>query len=117
MSAAISVTAYQERVYALLNQIPKGRVCSYKSLSDALNSSPRAVGGSSPKESICPNSPCHRCIASTGYIGGFMGDWQKAPSGQNCEKKLALLKSEGVEFNEKGMLMKDDYWWDEFVTE
>lgn len=43
-----------------------------------------------------------------------MGDWQKAPSGINCEKKLALLKSEGVEFDAKGMLVNKRLWWDEF---
>lgn len=50
------------------------------------------------------------------YIGGFQGDWQKAPSGINCEKKLELLKEEGVEFNEKGMLIEKTCWWDEFVA-
>lgn len=58
--------------------------------------------------------PCHRCIASTGFVGGFMGDWNKAPSGINQEKKIELLKGEGVEFDEKGMLLDEKRWWDEF---
>lgn len=43
-----------------------------------------------------------------------MGDWQKAPSGQNCEKKLKLLADEGVLFDAKGMLVDRSRWWDEF---
>lgn len=34
-----------------------------------------------------------------------MGDWKKAPSGVNHEKKLELLKEEGVDFDSKGMLV------------
>lgn len=37
-----------------------------------------------------------------------MGDWNKAPSGINCEKKLQLLKGEGVEFDENGMLVEKE---------
>lgn len=48
------------------------------------------------------------------FIGGFRGDWQKAPSGQNCEKKLELLAAEGVRFDAKGMLMDRTRLWDEF---
>jgi methylated-DNA-[protein]-cysteine S-methyltransferase len=55
-------------------------------------------------------------IATTGYIGGFMGDWQKAPSGINCDKKLQLLKEEGVEFDERGMLKDKRKIWGEFVV-
>lgn len=58
--------------------------------------------------------PCHRCIASTGYIGGFQGDWRDAPSGLNIEKKLKLLKEEGVEFDERGMLKDKTQYWDSF---
>lgn len=56
--------------------------------------------------------PCHRVIASDGYIGG-VGDWTKAASGMNCSKKLEKLRGEGVFFNEKGILTeKDRIWWD-----
>ena len=58
--------------------------------------------------------PCHRCIAATGYVGGFLGDWNDAPSGQNQNKKLSLLKEEGVEFDARGFLMDKQRWWDEF---
>ncbi|KFY42793.1 hypothetical protein V494_02240 [Pseudogymnoascus sp. VKM F-4513 (FW-928)] len=51
---AAKVTPYQERVYALLVQIPSGRITSYKSLSDALNSSPRAIGGALRNNPFAP---------------------------------------------------------------
>ena len=41
-----------------------------------------------------------------------MGDWQKAPSGQNQTSKLALLSEEGVEFDENGYLMMYRGWDD-----
>jgi len=63
------VTAYQERVYTALQQIPEGRVTTYAAMSKALNSSPRAVGGALRVNPFCPEVPCHRCIASTGVSG------------------------------------------------
>jgi len=48
------------------------------------------------------------------YIGGFKGDWQKAPSGINCEMKLKLLADEGVEFDKDGMLMERERFWSDF---
>ncbi|KAF2399503.1 DNA binding methylated-DNA--cysteine S-methyltransferase [Trichodelitschia bisporula] len=108
------VSAYQARVWALLLQIPAGRIASYAALSRALQSSPRAVGGACRTNPFAPGVPCHRVISSTGYIGGFQGDWQKAPSGVNCAKKQQLLREEGVLFDEAGMLMDKTQWWDDF---
>jgi len=110
----MAVTTYQERVYTLLKQIPTGRVTTYKALSDALASSPRAIGGALRNNPFAPEVPCHRCIASTGYIGGFQGDWQDAPSGLNVEKKLALLKKEGVEFDARGVIVDRKRVWRDF---
>ncbi|KAI5812208.1 6-O-methylguanine DNA methyltransferase [Pyronema omphalodes] len=108
------ITPYQEKVYNLLRQIPPGKVSTYKQLSDILDSSPRAVGGALRKNPYAPEVPCHRVIATTGYIGGFMGDWEKVPSGVNCDKKRQLLRDEGVEFDEKGMLKDKSQLWGDF---
>jgi methylated-DNA-[protein]-cysteine S-methyltransferase len=43
-----------------------------------------------------------------------MGDWEKAPSGQNQSSKLALLGGEGVEFDGKGYLVDRERWFAEF---
>ena len=37
-----------------------------------------------------------------------------APSGVNCEKKLQLLKDEGVLFDDKGMLIDRSRLWAKF---
>jgi methylated-DNA-[protein]-cysteine S-methyltransferase len=60
------VTAFQERVYALLQQIPEGKVATYATMAKALNSSPRAVGGALRNNPFAPEVPCHRVLASTG---------------------------------------------------
>ncbi|KAK3048575.1 hypothetical protein LTR09_010070 [Extremus antarcticus] len=111
----IVVTPYQSRVYALLNRIPEGKVTTYVALSRALESSPRAVGGALKRNPFAPQVPCHRVIQANGYVGGFMGEWQKAPSGVNQTKKLEILAKEGVEFDERGMLKDKKRLWDEFV--
>ncbi|KAG9242308.1 DNA binding methylated-DNA--cysteine S-methyltransferase [Calycina marina] len=110
------VTAYQERVYTLLTQIPKGKVASYASLSAALRSSPRAVGGALRRNPFAPEVPCHRVIQANGSIGGFKGEPQDAPSGVNRKMKLELLKSEGVEFDELGTLLDNRKWWNDFLV-
>jgi methylated-DNA-[protein]-cysteine S-methyltransferase len=61
-----TVTPFQERVYALLQQIPEGRVATYAALARALGSSPRAVGGALRRNLFAPEVPCHRVLASTG---------------------------------------------------
>jgi methylated-DNA-[protein]-cysteine S-methyltransferase len=142
MSKTQKVTEYQERVYALLQQIPEGRITTYAAMSRALNSSPRAIGGALRNNPFAPEIPCHRCIASTGvssilpsvalyankcasddngrltsltqFIGGFKGDWEKVPSGQNQESKRQLLEDEGVLFDANGYLVDKKVLWDDF---
>lgn len=51
------------------------------------------------------------------FVGGYKGDWDKAPSGQNQNAKLELLKEEGVLFDERGFLIDKGLWWDGFDGE
>ncbi len=46
-----------------------------------------------------------------------MGEWNKAPSGINCQKKLELLKGEGVEFDGRGYLRETGRLWTGFKAE
>ena len=48
------------------------------------------------------------------YVGGFKGEWQKAPSGINTTMKLELLAGEGVRFDEQGKLMDKGRLWSDF---
>ncbi|CAN9164573.1 unnamed protein product [Alternaria alternata] len=106
MSKQQKVTPYQERVYTALQMIPEGRVTTYAAMSKALNSSPRAVGGALRVNPFCPE-----------FVGGYKGDWEKAPSGQNQNSKLQLLKDEGVVFDDNGFLVDKTLLWDEFNVE
>ncbi|KAH8548473.1 6-O-methylguanine DNA methyltransferase, partial [Umbelopsis sp. PMI_123] len=86
-------------------QIPKGRVTTYKKMADALNSSPRAIGGVMRINPFCPQPvPCHRVVASDGFIGGFNGQWG---AGGNMRNKRAKLEKEGCQFNKDGFLLAD----------
>ena len=40
-----------------------------------------------------------------------MGEWNKAPSGINCQKKMELLREEGVLFDQAGMLRDRGCLW------
>lgn len=40
-----------------------------------------------------PTVPCHRVVKSDGSLGGFMGKTQ----GKEIQKKISLLRSEGVQ--------------------
>lgn len=85
--------SFDQRVYEVVKTIPKGKVATYKAVADKLGSKAyRAVGQALNRNtnSFCSNNPhipCHRVIASDGNLGGFA-------FGQ--EKKIQLLKSEGV---------------------
>lgn len=106
-------TPYQASVYAHLLCIPPGQLTTYGSLSRAMNSSPRAVGGALRCNPYAPSVPCHRVIASDGFVGGFKGDWEKAPSGINQTEKLKLLREEGVNFTAEGrLIVTKGVWFD-----
>ncbi len=71
------------------------------------------MGGALRSNPFAPTVPCHRVIASDGYVGGFKGDWEKAPSGINQSLKLELLRGEGVEFTQEGKLVvREGVWFD-----
>ena len=131
-SKDVQVTDFQSRVYDLLNQIPEGRVSTYADMSKALSSSPRAVGGACRRNPFAPEVPCHRVIQADGvsrtatlgtgneltlcfqYVGGFKGEWQKAPSGENQTMKLQILAKEGVDFDEDCKLLDKSRLWKDF---
>lgn len=70
----MSITNFQEKVYALLQQIPQGRVTTYGSIAGALHTSPRAIGNALRNNPFAPDVPCHRCVSKTGYITGYDGE-------------------------------------------
>ncbi len=76
-------------VYKLLCRIPKGKVTTYKEIANQIRTKGyQAIGqivGANPN---APKVPCHRVVKSDGGISGYAF---------GLDKKIALLKEEGVE--------------------
>lgn len=84
---------FQERVYAALRQVPRGKVTTYADLAHAVGiHAPRAIGQAMRTNPYAPDVPCHRVVASDGTIGGFGGQTK----GKRIAEKILLLKKEGV---------------------
>ncbi len=77
-----------EKIYELLRKIPKGRVTTYGEIAKKLESKAfRAVGKIVGQNRDIPATPCHRVVRADGGISGYAF---------GVDKKIALLKSEGV---------------------
>ena len=84
----------KDKVYQLLQTVPRGKVTTYKALAQAVGSKAyRRIGQILKVNPDAPRVPCHRVVASDGTIGGFMG----SRTGPKIEKKMQLLKKEGIQ--------------------
>ncbi|KAJ3994848.1 hypothetical protein F5050DRAFT_1771388 [Lentinula boryana] len=71
-----------------------------------------AVGSALRNNPFAPYIPCHRVIASSLYIGGFVGEWgPDSKTKTQYHRKVAILKEEGVKFTEKGYLQEKERVW------
>jgi len=79
----------KKRIFELTKKIPVGRVTTYKHLAIAAGNpkAARAVGAILRSNKNLIKIPCHRVVCSNGYVGGYK---------EGVEKKIALLKKEGV---------------------
>ncbi|TRD12218.1 bifunctional DNA-binding transcriptional regulator/O6-methylguanine-DNA methyltransferase Ada [Erythrobacter insulae] len=80
-------TAFQQRVWQALREIPPGETRSYGELAAALGNpnASRAVGGANGANNIAVLIPCHRVVRAGGAIGGYA---------YGTEIKAELLKRE-----------------------
>jgi AraC family transcriptional regulator of adaptative response/methylated-DNA-[protein]-cysteine methyltransferase len=80
-------TAFQARVWAALQSIPRGETRSYAQLAAAIGSpsAVRAVASACARNPVALAVPCHRVIGSNGKLTGYR--W-------GVERKQALLSSE-----------------------
>ncbi len=84
---------FAEKVYALCQKIPRGKVTTYAEIARALDCKAyRAVGQALRCNPYAPSVPCHRVVRSDGSIGGFKGE----VSGKEAGEKIKLLEKEGV---------------------
>ena len=104
-------TEFEERIYALTRRVPRGCVTTYGLLAAAAGcGSAQAVGQALKRNPYAPEVPCHRVIASDLTLGGFLGK----RAGSALQKKIDLLKREGVQFS-GGKLVDDERVFN-FVT-
>lgn len=83
-----SDTAFAQQCYALLKQIPAGKVTTYQELARAMQTRAwRAVGSAMAKNPQLITVPCHRVVRSNGQIGLYA---------LGADKKAELLQQEGV---------------------
>lgn len=68
-------TEFQKSVWNLLMEIPYGKTISYKDLAEKLKMSHgfQAIGQASRSNPVCLAIPCHRVIARTGQMSGYIG--------------------------------------------
>ncbi|OWF87612.1 bifunctional DNA-binding transcriptional regulator/O6-methylguanine-DNA methyltransferase Ada [Yersinia entomophaga] len=81
-------TAFQQRVWQALREIPLGATASYSEIADkiGLPKAVRAVAGACAANMLAVAIPCHRVVRQDGALSGYR--W-------GVERKRALLKKEG----------------------
>ena len=88
---------YRESVYAVVMQVPKGRVTTYKLVAAALGNlrGSRAVGNALNRNPDSEKVPCYRVIKSGGELGGYRG---------GIPEKIRRLRADGIEVKDSRVL-------------
>ncbi|MDB5842065.1 MAG: O6-methylguanine-DNA methyltransferase/Ada regulatory protein [Herminiimonas sp.] len=87
-------TAFQQRVWQALREIPPGQTVSYTELANRIGSpaAVRAVAGACAANALAVAIPCHRVVRSDGSLSGYR--W-------SVERKRALIETEARALLEK----------------
>ena len=83
----VRATAFQERVWRALREIPRGETRTYQQIAEAIGSpkAVRAVGTACGANKVAVVVPCHRVVGSDGRLTGYR--W-------GVERKRKLLEME-----------------------
>lgn len=99
----MSDSDFSKGVFDVVSRIPKGKVVSYKQVANYLNCKAyRAVANVLKTNKFPVEMPCHRVVNENRAVGGYFG----SVSYDVQDYKRSLLEKEGVEFDEKGLIMK-----------
>ena len=90
---------FKNKVYKVVKNISCGKVLTYKEVAK-LAGKPRAYRavGNILNKNKNKQIPCHRVIRSDGQVGGY---------NQGVQRKIALLKKEGVIVRNKIILKRE----------
>ena len=93
---------FNEKCYALLKKVPRGKVVTYKEIARKLRSKGyRAVGNAMNNNKDLINIHCYRVVKSDGTIGGYA---------KGIKKKIELLKKDGIEITNNRIDLKKYGW-------
>jgi len=94
----------QKKVLHAEYRIPRGYVSTYNRIANHLGikNGARVVGNALAKNLFPIIIPCHRAVKTNGDLGGFQG---------GIYMKRALLKQEGIKFNDKGKVIMNTVFY------
>jgi AraC family transcriptional regulator, regulatory protein of adaptative response / methylated-DNA-[protein]-cysteine methyltransferase len=94
-------TAFQQRVWSALQEIPVGSTESYAEVARRLGvpGSAKEVGEACAANALAVVIPCHRVVRTDGGLGGYRG---------GVKRKRALLEREGARMLETGDLFESE---------
>jgi len=101
------MTPFQRQVYALVAEIPSGRVASYGAVAALIGKprSARAVGGAMSRTPDDLDLPWWRVVSGSGRIS-------TSPIHHTAQVQRALLEDEGVEFDRGGRIDFEQFEWE-----
>lgn len=96
-----------ERIYAVVRQIPRGKVASYGQVAALAGNRrwARVVGYALHVNPDPEGIPCYRVVTKDGRVSRAF-----AFGGEN--EQVRLLLADGVEFDAEGRVMMDRYQWE-----
>ncbi len=92
--------SYCESVYAVVGQVPRGRVTTYRLIASALGNPRgcRAAGNALNRNPDPVGVPCYRVVKSDGTLGGYNG---------GLPEKIRRLRADGIEVRDNRVLSFD----------
>jgi O-6-methylguanine DNA methyltransferase len=99
------VASFEDKVYSITRQIPKGKVATYGQLAKLAGNpkASRAVGVFMKTNPDAPHTPCHRVVASDGSLTGYSGVG-------GIKQKREMLIAEGVKFKREKVDLDLSLW-------
>jgi AraC family transcriptional regulator of adaptative response/methylated-DNA-[protein]-cysteine methyltransferase len=95
----VRATAFQQRVWKALQEIPRGEMRTYSGLAAELGSpsSTRAVAGACAANPVAVIVPCHRVVGKSGSLTGFRWGVERKRQLLEAEKKSSRIAGEQLQ--------------------